>query len=121
MLQGRASSEASWFPGFYWTIACCPNCFSHLGWRFTSTAGESSTPHIRLFVESSPADVSVAFWGFASSSIIALEINHLSLNNHNPADESDDDEDDLGLAQDDVWTDIDDDEDDYHSALSDEH
>lgn len=35
LLQGSASTQDSWFPGFAWTIAYCPTCINHLGWRFT--------------------------------------------------------------------------------------
>ncbi|XP_077297265.1 protein cereblon-like isoform X2 [Arctopsyche grandis] len=35
-LQGRPSLEFTWFPGYYWTIAVCSRCFSHIGWKFTA-------------------------------------------------------------------------------------
>lgn len=35
-LVGRTSSEATWFPGFAWTIAVCRHCNNHIGWRFTA-------------------------------------------------------------------------------------
>lgn len=37
VLHGRPSTEASWFPGFAWTICSCSNCSAHIGWRFTAT------------------------------------------------------------------------------------
>ncbi|KAL4704750.1 hypothetical protein ACJJTC_000074 [Scirpophaga incertulas] len=33
-LQGRASAEYSWFPGYCWTIAVCGRCSTHVGWRY---------------------------------------------------------------------------------------
>ncbi|CAG0882700.1 unnamed protein product [Darwinula stevensoni] len=35
-LRGRPSKEHSWFPGYAWTIAECPTCQCHLGWKFTA-------------------------------------------------------------------------------------
>jgi hypothetical protein len=37
-LQGRPSTQDSWFPGYAWTIAYCARCYSHLGWKFTLVA-----------------------------------------------------------------------------------
>jgi hypothetical protein len=34
-LQGQPDPRNSWFDGYAWTIANCPTCFSHLGWKFT--------------------------------------------------------------------------------------
>ncbi|OXA50221.1 protein cereblon isoform X2 [Folsomia candida] len=34
VLRGRSSTEASWFPGYSWTIAECRRCLNHLGWKF---------------------------------------------------------------------------------------
>ena len=36
-LSGTPSTEHSWFPGYAWTIAECGRCYSHIGWKFTST------------------------------------------------------------------------------------
>lgn len=36
-LQGRPSSEQSWFPGYSWIICVCSNCSHHIGWKFIST------------------------------------------------------------------------------------
>ncbi|KAG8200650.1 hypothetical protein JTE90_022272 [Oedothorax gibbosus] len=33
---GRPSTEASWFPGYAWTIVECERCSCHMGWRFTA-------------------------------------------------------------------------------------
>jgi hypothetical protein len=33
-LEGAASAEYSWFPGYAWTIALCAACAVHLGWRY---------------------------------------------------------------------------------------
>ena len=32
----EATAEFSWFAGFYWRVAVCAACLSHLGWRFSS-------------------------------------------------------------------------------------
>lgn len=53
-LQGRPSTQYSWFPGYAWTIAVCSACGEHLGWRFTSST-------------KSPA----AFYGLVRSAISA--------------------------------------------------
>ncbi|MGD2269364.1 MAG: cereblon family protein [Desulfobacterales bacterium] len=34
---GPTTDEFSWFKGFYWRIAVCRSCLTHLGWLFTST------------------------------------------------------------------------------------
>jgi hypothetical protein len=34
---GSATDEFSWFKGFYWRIAVCRTCLTHLGWLFTSS------------------------------------------------------------------------------------
>jgi hypothetical protein len=34
-LQGQPDPRNSWFDGYAWTIANCPLCSSHLGWKFT--------------------------------------------------------------------------------------
>jgi hypothetical protein len=36
-----ATYEWSWFKGFRWSVALCTKCLTHLGWLYTSTAGES--------------------------------------------------------------------------------
>ena len=33
-LHGVAQDAYSWFPGFFWQIACCEACGEHLGWSF---------------------------------------------------------------------------------------
>ncbi|CAH0663825.1 unnamed protein product [Chilo suppressalis] len=33
-LEGGASHEYSWFPGYTWSIALCRLCAAHVGWRF---------------------------------------------------------------------------------------
>ena len=33
-LHGTPSEEHSWFAGYGWTIALCPDCQQHLGWQF---------------------------------------------------------------------------------------
>ncbi|KAL9961525.1 hypothetical protein ACROYT_G030481 [Oculina patagonica] len=32
--HGEAFEEHSWFPGFLWRIAVCPQCGAHMGWSF---------------------------------------------------------------------------------------
>ena len=36
---GSASAEFTWFSGYMWRIAVCANCHTHLGWRFSASAG----------------------------------------------------------------------------------
>lgn len=33
-VDGPASAEFSWFPGWLWRVAACGGCGGHLGWRF---------------------------------------------------------------------------------------
>jgi len=33
-LQGRPTTEFSWFEGYSWQVAVCSECGEHLGWRF---------------------------------------------------------------------------------------
>ncbi|CAG9782347.1 unnamed protein product [Diatraea saccharalis] len=33
VLDGGASAQYSWFPGYTWTIALCRSCAAHVGWR----------------------------------------------------------------------------------------
>ncbi|DAZ94514.1 TPA: LOW QUALITY PROTEIN: hypothetical protein N0F65_011867 [Lagenidium giganteum] len=37
------STEASWFPGYAWSILHCARCMNHLGWRFDRIRGCLST------------------------------------------------------------------------------
>lgn len=36
-LNGRPSTQYSWFPGYAWTILQCSGCHCHLGWKFTAS------------------------------------------------------------------------------------
>ena len=38
--RGAGTREHTWFPGYDWTIAICPSCLDHLGWKF-ECAGDS--------------------------------------------------------------------------------
>ena len=35
-IWGIPTDEATWFPGFTWSVAACSNCFTHLGWHYES-------------------------------------------------------------------------------------
>ena len=35
-LTGAPSDEFTWFRGFFWQIAVCQSCLTHLGWWFSS-------------------------------------------------------------------------------------
>uniref|UniRef100_A0A8D0L9Y0 Protein cereblon n=1 Tax=Sphenodon punctatus TaxID=8508 RepID=A0A8D0L9Y0_SPHPU len=54
-LNGRPSTEHSWFPGYAWTIAQCRICGSHIGWKFTATKKEMSPQK---------------FWGLTRSALL---------------------------------------------------
>ncbi len=41
ILQGPASAEFTWFPGYVWEIAYCAGCRAHLGWQFTAERGDT--------------------------------------------------------------------------------
>ncbi|XP_015380483.1 PREDICTED: protein cereblon-like isoform X2 [Diuraphis noxia] len=41
---GNPSTECCWFPGYNWTIILCPNCQSHLGWRYKANNILKLTP-----------------------------------------------------------------------------
>ncbi len=34
LVQGKASTDFSWFDGYRWQYATCGNCLTHLGWFF---------------------------------------------------------------------------------------
>lgn len=34
-VRGKPTEEFTWFPGFAWSYALCPECGSHLGWNYT--------------------------------------------------------------------------------------
>ncbi len=36
---GVGTADHSWFDGFAWQIALCGQCATHVGWRFSGTAG----------------------------------------------------------------------------------
>ena len=40
-LHGPATDEHTWFPGYAWRIALCPNCQHHLGWSFRNMDGNT--------------------------------------------------------------------------------
>lgn len=33
-LSGRPTAADTWFPGFFWRLATCAECRTHLGWYF---------------------------------------------------------------------------------------
>ena len=37
---GEATDEFSWFAGYSWRVCFCAMCLTHLGWIFSSTAGD---------------------------------------------------------------------------------
>jgi cereblon len=41
---GPATAEATWFPGWAWTVASCATCGLHLGWRFDATSPDLAPP-----------------------------------------------------------------------------
>ena len=38
---GAATDEFSWFAGYSWRICFCSMCLTHLGWLFSSNAGDA--------------------------------------------------------------------------------
>jgi hypothetical protein len=34
VVAGEPTDEATWFPGYAWSFACCANCGAHLGWCY---------------------------------------------------------------------------------------
>ena len=34
---GLPTNEFTWFGGYYWQVAVCAACLTHMGWRFTAT------------------------------------------------------------------------------------
>jgi len=34
VVRGQPTDEATWFPGYLWSFACCANCETHLGWCY---------------------------------------------------------------------------------------
>jgi len=38
---GNATDEFSWFAGYSWRVCFCVMCLTHLGWIFSSKAGNS--------------------------------------------------------------------------------
>ncbi|KAJ7337810.1 hypothetical protein OS493_007967 [Desmophyllum pertusum] len=43
--HGEAFEEHSWFPGYAWRLAVCPQCGAHMGWSFED-------PHLKDYRES---------------------------------------------------------------------
>jgi hypothetical protein len=37
LINESTSEQDTWFPGYKWTIALCPQCLTHVGWRFDKT------------------------------------------------------------------------------------
>ncbi|MCF8024101.1 MAG: hypothetical protein K9J79_10120 [Desulfobacteraceae bacterium] len=33
---GSPTDEFTWFAGYFWQVALCASCLTHIGWRFTS-------------------------------------------------------------------------------------
>lgn len=33
---GSPTDEFTWFSGYFWQVAICATCMTHVGWRFTS-------------------------------------------------------------------------------------
>ena len=38
---GAATDEFSWFTGYSWRLCFCSMCLTHLGWLFSSNAGDA--------------------------------------------------------------------------------
>ena len=36
---GPTTNEFTWFKGYFWKIAICGKCQTHLGWRFSASSG----------------------------------------------------------------------------------
>lgn len=43
-----ADGGFSWFPGFAWTIASCPQCGAHLGWGFQPSGWPLTVPESKF-------------------------------------------------------------------------
>lgn len=35
--SGKGSNEFSWFTEYFWQVALCKKCMTHLGWKFLGT------------------------------------------------------------------------------------
>jgi len=38
---GVPTEEWTWFPGYFWRLAVCVDCGTHLGWSYQSDAGDA--------------------------------------------------------------------------------
>ncbi len=36
---GAPTDEFTWFAGYYWQVAVCGSCLTHIGWRFSARDG----------------------------------------------------------------------------------
>jgi cereblon len=55
-VQGRPTTQDSWFPGYAWTIAHCARCYAHAGWRFTPAPAAAAAA-------TEAAAAAPTFWG----------------------------------------------------------
>lgn len=58
------STNASWFPGYAWTVAACSRCRKHMGWKFTAVE-----PEVK------PRE----FWGLCRRSLTTKKVGSLKL------------------------------------------
>lgn len=56
ILEGRPSTQDSWFPGYAWTILYCGRCYNHLGWKFTIAQDPNVNPLEDSDSDNSPVD-----------------------------------------------------------------
>lgn len=76
-LQGPASTENSYFPGYSWTICYCSSCASLLGWMFQRVETVSQITEDRPKI----------FFGFMSSNVILRELSGAVSDNEDDDDE----------------------------------
>jgi len=52
---GTPTEEFSWFAGYFWNLALCKSCNSHLGWHYTADPQSEGLPE---------------FWGILAHKIL---------------------------------------------------
>jgi hypothetical protein len=74
-LIGQPDPRNSWFEGYAWTIANCPHCFSHLGWKFSRWQPTTLASLLNRVVNRSAAaaasddDRRQSFWGLTHRAV----------------------------------------------------
>eukprot|EP01126_Amoeba_proteus_P003718 TRINITY_DN11241_c0_g1_i2.p1 TRINITY_DN11241_c0_g1~~TRINITY_DN11241_c0_g1_i2.p1 ORF type:complete len:420 (-),score=124.14 TRINITY_DN11241_c0_g1_i2:93-1352(-) len=66
LMSSNPTTKDTWFPGYGWIIAVCPNCLHHLGWLFVSVRPTCDDEDDE---DDDESDRPTVFWGLSRVNI----------------------------------------------------